>query len=260
MALLFDSHAHYDDERFDIDRDARISSLNADGVGWVVNVGCDVRSSEASVALAEKYDFFYATCGFHPSCTSGIEDEVATLDWLRNILKHPKVVALGEIGLDYHYPDTDKVTQKKWLELQLLLAEELDVPVVIHAREAHGDIMDIVRAHPRVNGVFHSFSGSPEMAKELIRRGWYISISGVVTFKTAEKLPEVAKLVPDDRILIETDSPYLTPAPNRRERNDSTYMRLTAEKVASLRGISYEQVCELTAKNAATLFKLDKNF
>ncbi len=254
MHLLFDSHAHYDDARFDEDRDRVISSLRQNGVGWVIDAGCDVQSSEAAIALAERYGGFYAACGFHPNNTDGISDEDAAIGWLREILKHPKAVALGEIGLDYHYPDTDKATQRRWLELQLSLAEELELPVVIHARDAHGDIMDAVRAHPAVRGVFHCFSGSPEMAKELIRRGWYISVSGVVTYKNAEKLPEVAALVPDDRLLIETDSPYLTPAPNRRERNDSVHMRLTAERVAAIRGISYERVCEMTAQNAAGLF------
>lgn len=254
MHLLFDSHAHYDDPRFDEDREAVIASLREGGVGWVIDAGCDVQSSEAAIALAERYENFYATCGFHPHNTRDITDDEAALRWLRDILKHPKAVAVGEFGLDHHYPDTDKITQRKWLELQLSLAEELGMPAVIHEREAHGEIMDAVRAHPKVRGVFHCFSGSPEMARELIGRGWYISISGVVTFKNAEKLPQVAALVPNDRLLIETDSPYLTPAPNRRERNDSIHMRSTAEKVASIRGISYEQVCEMTARNAAELF------
>lgn len=254
MDYLFDSHAHYYDARFDTDRDELIGSLKDNGVGWVINAGCDEKSTAASLALAEKYDFFYAACGFYPRNVGKITDENAAMEWLERCLEHPRAVAIGEIGLDYHYDVSFKELQKHMFERQLQLAEKLDVPVVIHDREAHQDIMDIIRHYPKVRGVFHCFSGSVEMAKELLERGWYISVSGVVTFTNAARLPEVAAFVPDDRLLIETDAPYLTPVPHRNERNCSIFMRHTAEKVAELRGVDYSYICEITANNASRLF------
>ncbi|MBQ9116737.1 MAG: TatD family hydrolase [Clostridia bacterium] len=252
--MMLDSHAHYDDGRFDEDREAVIASLNQNGVGWVINAGCDVETTAAAVALAEKYDFFYATAGFHPGNAHKVTDLEVSMNWLRNALSHPKVVALGEIGLDYHYDEPSREKQAEVFEAQLCLAEELGVPVVIHDREAHGDIMDAVLRHPDVRGVFHSFSGSPEMAKELIKRGWYISFSGVVTFKNAAKLPEVAARVPEDRFLIETDAPYLAPHPHRGKRNDSTLMAYTAERIAEIRDLTPDEVRRISAENARRLY------
>ena len=254
MELMIDSHAHYDDRRFDEDREEVIASLCEKGVGAVVDAGCDFDTTAAAIALAEKYDLFYATAGFHPGNADQVVDPEAAMAWLREALSHPKVVALGEIGLDYHYDEPSREKQQEVFELQLSLAEELNVPVVIHDRDAHGDVMDAVRRHPKAHGVFHSFSGSPEMAKELIKLGWYISFSGVVTFKNAAKLPEVAAIVPEDRFLIETDCPYLAPHPFRGQRNDSTLMAYTAERIAEIRDITADEVRRLSAENTKRLF------
>ena len=254
MELMIDSHAHYDDRRFDEDREAVVASLIEKGVGAVIDAGCDFDTTAAAIALAEKYGFFYATAGFHPGNADQVVDAEAAMSWLRTALSHPKVVALGEIGLDYHYDEPSREKQQEVFELQLCLAEELNVPVVIHDRDAHGDVMDAVRRHPKVRGVFHSFSGSPEMAKELIKLGWYISFSGVVTFKNAAKLPEVAAIVPADRFLIETDCPYLAPHPFRGQRNDSTLMAYTAERIAEIRDITPDEVRRLSAENTKRLF------
>ncbi len=254
MELMIDSHAHYDDRRFDEDREAVIASLRENGVGAVIDAGCDFKTTAAAVALAEKYDFFYATAGFHPGNADQVTDGEAAMAWLRDTLSHPKVVALGEIGLDYHYDEPSREKQQEVFEMQLRLAEELGVPVVIHDRDAHGDVMDAVRRYPTVRGVFHSFSGSPEMAKELIKLGWYISFSGVVTFKNAAKLPEVAAIVPEDRFLIVSDCPYLAPHPHRGKRNDSTLMAYTAERIAEIRDITPDEVRRLSAENTRRLF------
>ena len=254
--LLFDTHAHYDDERFTEDRDALIASLPENGVGAVVDIGCSFDTIPKAVALAEKYSFFYASVGLHPNDAQAAENNPDTLEILKGYLKHPKVVALGEIGLDYHWDEPSREVQKKWFEVQLSLAEETGYPVIIHDRDAHGDTMEIIRKFPKVTGIFHSFSGSPEMAEELVKRGYYISFSGVLTFKNAAKLPEVAKIVPADRMLVETDCPYLAPHPHRGKRNDSILMRHTAEKLAEIKGISYEEVCKITFENAKKVYRL----
>ena len=256
--LLFDSHAHYDDAKFDEDRDALLTSLDERGVGYAVDVGCSFRSIPQAMDLAEKYDFIYFTAGFHPCDTQDAENngENETLDYLRSVLSHEKCVGVGEIGLDYYWDDVPREIQKKWFGLQLDLARETGKPVVIHDRDAHGDTMDILREHKDVKGILHSFSGSPEMASELIKNGWYISFSGVLTFKNAARLPEVAKIVPLDRMLIETDCPYLAPHPFRGKRNDSSLMRYTAEKLAEIKGISYDEVVKITEQNAFCVYKL----
>lgn len=254
--VLFDTHAHYDDARFDADRDKVISSLRDNGVGYAVDVGCSFDTLSKATELAEKYDFIYASAGLHPNDSLSAEKNPDTLDILRHYLSHPKNVALGEIGLDYHWDEPSRELQKKWFELQLALAEELKKPVIIHDREAHGDCMNIVLRHPGVSGIFHSYSGSPEMAAELVKLGWYISFSGVLTFKNAAKLPEVAKVVPMDRMLLETDCPYLAPVPHRGERNDSTLMCHTAARLAELCGVSYADICRITTENAKRVYRL----
>ncbi len=256
VPLLFDTHAHYDDMRFDEDRDELIPSLKENGVGAVVDIGCSFDTLPKAAALAEKYDFFYASAGLHPNDAQEAENNPDTIEILRQYLKKSKTVAIGEIGLDYHWEEPSRQIQKKWFEIQLRLAEETGYPVIIHDREAHGDTMEIIRNHPNVNGIFHSYSGSPEMAEELISRGYYISFSGVLTFKNAAKLPEVAKIVPNDRMLIETDCPYLAPHPYRGKRNDSILMKATAEKLAEIKGISYEEVCAITFENAKKIYRL----
>ncbi len=254
--MLFDTHAHYDDAKFDGDRYEMIESLQNNGVKYVVDIGCSFESIPKAEALAEKYDFIYFSAGLHPNDAQAAEDFPDTLPFLRKFLSHPKNVALGEIGLDYYWPEPSREIQKKWFEIQLDLAEELSKPVIIHDRDAHGDCMEIIRRHPNVKGVFHSYSGSPEMAEELIKLGWYISFSGVLTFKNAAKLPEVAKIVPSERMLLETDCPYLAPVPYRGQRNNSIIMAKTAEKLAEIRGVSYEEVCRITTKNALDFYRI----
>ncbi len=258
MCTLFDTHAHYDDDKFDADRDELLASLQKNGVGHVIDIGCSFESIPKAEALAERYDFIYFSAGFHPNDAQKAEDFPEALRFLKKYLSHPKNVAIGEIGLDYYWPEPSHEIQKKWFEIQLELAEELSKPVIIHDREAHGDCMESIRRHPNVKGVFHSYSGSPEMAKELIKLGWYISFSGVLTFKNAARLPEAAKIVPSDRMLLETDCPYLAPVPFRGKRNDSVMMKKTAEKLAELRQTSYEEICRITTENALRFYNLEK--
>jgi len=253
---LFDTHAHYDDARFDADRDELLSSIEKEGVGFIVDVGCSFNSIPKAFELTRKYGFMYFSVGFHPNDAASAEDygEKRSLDMLRSYLADPKCVAIGEIGLDYHWDDVPREIQKRWFELQLQLALETGYPVIIHDREAHGDVMDILRRYKGVTGILHSFSGSPEMADELIKMGWYISFSGVLTFKNAAKLPEVAVRVPLDRMLIETDCPYLAPVPCRGRINHSGLVPFTAHALATLHGIDTAELIRLTDKNARELF------
>lgn len=212
--MYFDSHAHLDDAHFDGDRAAILDDLKNHGVTMVMNVGCDLPSSERSVRLAEQYPFLYAAVGSHPDDADHVDG--ALLARYRALCASPRVRAIGEIGLDYHYEDVPRAQQRVAFEKQLSLAEELGLPVIVHEREAHGDAMDILRAHPKAFGVFHCFSGSPEMALWLVERGWYIGFTGVVTFKNARRAVEAVQALPLDRILIETDCPYMAPEPYPR--------------------------------------------
>ena len=252
--MYFDSHAHLDDGRFDADRAEIFADLPRRGVGLLMNVGCDLPSSERSVALAHAYDFVYAAVGSHPDDADQV-DEARILTY-RKLARHPRVKAIGEIGLDYHYEDVPRDVQQHAMRLQLALAEELELPVVIHEREAHGDALTIIDEYPSVKGVFHCFSGSPELANELVRRGWYIGFTGVVTFKNARKAVETAKAIPLSRILIETDCPYMAPEPYRGRRNDPSYVPLVAQKIAELRGLPAASVAQATWDNARKLFRL----
>lgn len=253
---LFDSHAHYNDESFGSpsERDARIKEIMDGGVSYIVNAGTNPDSSRESLSIAEKFDGFYASVGIHPSDLYDLSDPYAALEEIKALAAHPKAVAIGEIGLDYHWHKERHDFQIEFLHLQLELAEELDLPVIIHDREAHGDCLEAVFAHPKVRGVFHSFSGSKETAAELVKRGWYISFSGVVTFKNASRLAEIVPTVPDGRLLTETDCPYLTPHPFRGQRNDSSFMLHTVNKLAELRSDTPEHIADITLKNAAKLF------
>jgi len=253
----FDSHAHYDDMKFDGLRESIIAQAFEAGVERILNAASDIASSRASIALAKKYPEFYAAAGVHPHECCEIADENAFFDELRLLLGEDKVVALGEIGLDYHYDLEWKEKQLRYFDLQLSLSEEMSLPVIIHDRDAHGDCMDIIRAHPKAYGVLHSYSGSAEMAKELLTRGWYISFSGSATFKNANKLLDAVKAVPDDRIMIETDCPYLAPVPMRGKLNHSGYLPYTAQSIALTRAQTQEEIAELTYKNASRLFGLD---
>lgn len=262
MTPLFDSHAHYFDARFASEEcpegvDALLSRLfREEGISHILNVGTDVPSSLLAIAQARRYAGMYVAAGIHPSDSSRYPDMDAELEKLKELLtaKDNKIVALGEIGLDYHYPDTDKPRQAAYLAAQLDMAEELDLPVVIHDREAHGDSFDAVCRKPAVRGVFHSYSGSEEMARDLIRRGFYISFSGTITFKNATKIAAVAKKLPRDRVLIETDCPYLAPHPFRGHLNHSGLLRHTAEMLATLWELPVCEVAHITAENAKRLF------
>ena len=266
MEKLFDSHAHYYDGRFDCVEGGvttLLDALFADNVGGIVNVGTDLENAGTVVDFADRYPHMYAAVGIHPSDGQAYRDIPAAMERLRAFLGDTatcharKIVALGEIGLDYHYEDTDKPHQAAFLEAQLALAEELSLPVIIHDREAHGDCFEAVCRHPLVRGVFHSYSGSAEMAKDLCRRGWYISFSGVATFKNAPKVREAISVVPAGQLLIETDCPYLAPVPYRGQMNHSGLMIHTAEAVASAKGMDTDALIRLTAENAKRLFSIE---
>ena len=252
--MFFDTHAHYDSHKFDSDRMDILASMPDNHVSLIVNPGCDIVTSRTAVSLAEQFPFVYAAIGWHPSdlIDGGWND--GSIEELRQLAKHPKVVAIGEIGLDYYWDKTYIDLQHKALRAQMDLALELGLPVIIHDREAHGDCFDMVCKYPKVRGVFHSYSGSAEMAADLIRRGWMISFSGVVTFKNAERVRAVAASVPMDKMFIETDCPYLAPHPHRGECNHSGFLEFTAQTIGQLHGITGEEVAKITAKNAAEFF------
>lgn len=250
--MLYDSHAHYDDPAFDADRDTVISEVYQSGVRLINNIASDTESSKTSIRLAEKYDFIYATVGVHPSETFNMTEE--DIAWLFGAAKHKKVVAIGEIGLDYHYDEPSHDIQKKWLRRQIELAKELDLPVVIHDRESKGECRQIIKESGIKKGVIHCFSGSAETAAEFLKMGFHISFTGVLTFKNARKALSALKAIPIERLLIETDCPYMTPEPHRGKRNDSRYVRYVAEKIAAEKGLSFEEVAKITADNAKRLF------
>ena len=254
--MLFDTHAHYDAGQFDSDRDAVLSGLPDRGVSLVVNPGCDLPSSQKALELAEKYPFLYAAVGYHPeNCAPYREQD---LDALRAWAAHPKVVAIGEIGLDYYWEENPpRELQQKVFRDQMALARELDLPVIVHDREAHGDSLAIVREFPEVRGVFHCYSGSVEMARELVKLGWMISFTGVLTYKNARKTVEVAQAIPIDRLMIETDSPYMAPAPHRGKRNDSGYVVHVCQRLAEIKGISLEECARITRENGMKFFGID---
>ncbi len=255
--MLFDTHAHYDSRQFDADRDQVLSALPGQGVGLVVNPGCDLDSSRRAIGIAERYPFVYAAVGVHPEDCAGWQD--TDVDELRSLAAHPKVVAVGEIGLDYYWKENPpREFQQRVFRAQLALARELDLPVIVHDREAHGDCLSIIREFPQVRGVFHCFSGSAEMAKELVGLGWMISFTGALTYKNARKAVEAAQAVPLDRIMIETDSPYMAPVPCRGERCHSGLARHTCQRLAELRGISLEECARITFENGTEFYQLQE--
>lgn len=253
--MYFDSHTHLDDRCFDADRSEILNDLKNHNVSLLMNVGCDLPSSERSVALAERYPFVFAAVGSHPDDAAHVDGSL--LDRYRALAAHEKVRAIGEIGLDYYHEDVPRARQINAFEEQLELAEALNLPVIVHEREAHGDAMDILRRHPDARGVFHCFSGSAEMALWLVERGWYIGFTGVVTFKNARRAVEAVQALPLDRILIETDSPYMAPEPHRGRRNDSRLVPYVAAKIAALKGITPEEAGAATTENAKRLFGID---
>ena len=248
---LFDTHAHYDDEAFDADRDAVLAAFD----GLVIDPGCTLASSQAAVDLTARYPHVYAAVGIHPeNCGDFVPEH---MDALRQLAREPKVVAIGEIGLDYYWPENPpRDFQQQVFRAQLELALELDLPVIVHDREAHGDSLAIVKEYPALRGVFHCYSGSVEMARELLRRGWYLGFDGPITYKNAARAPEVIAACPVERILLETDSPYLAPVPNRGKRNDSRNLPFIAARVAEIKGMTIDQVAEVTLQNGKKLFGL----
>ena len=259
----FDSHAHYYDERFGEEAeegvDNLIGTLLDTSVSYIINVGTSPDSCRAAIAQARKFDNMYTSLGIHPSDTRFLSDIDSELSELREMILNPenKCLLLGEIGLDYHYPDTDKDKQMLYFERQMLLAGELDIPVCIHDREAHGDIMEVIRRHRGVRGILHSFSGSPEMARELVSLGYMISFSGTLTFTNARKPREVAAVLPRESVLIETDCPYLAPHPLRGTLNHSGNLKYTCKTLADVWGVSEEQTAEITESNAKRFLGID---
>lgn len=254
-AMIFESHAHYDDEQFDGDRKELLNSMQENGIGTIINVGATFQSCKEVVQLAQEYPFIYAAVGVHP-------DEVGELDeekfaYLKTQCQNEKVVAVGEIGLDYYWDNESHEVQKKWFQKQLELARELDLPVIIHSRDAAADTLEVVQKHAKgLSGVIHCFSYSKEMAQEYVKMGFYIGVGGVVTFKNSKKLKEIVAEIPLEKILLETDSPYLAPTPNRGKRNSSLNIPYIAQEIADLKGISYEEVVACTEKNGRDLFRI----
>jgi TatD DNase family protein len=251
--MFIDSHAHYDDDWFNEDRESLIADLHANGIDKIVNIGSSVKTSKTSVELAEKYDFVWAAVGVHPEdCVGMTENDLETI---RTLAQNKRVVAIGEIGLDYHYADVSpKENQQLWFKKQLDLAAELDLPIVVHAREATQDTFDMIRDSKVRKGVIHAFSGSAEVATEYIKMGFYIGVGGVVTFKNGKSLVRTVENIPLEKIVIETDAPYLSPVPNRGKRNDSSNLIYTAQKIAELKGVTVEEVASVTSHNSEMLF------
>ena len=252
--MLFDSHAHLDDAKFDLDLEEVVEKITSSCVKYVVDVGSNLESSKKAVALAEKYPFLYAAVGVHPCDAEETESVISEIEALA---KRSKVVAIGESGLDYYWDDCPREVQKASFIKHIELANKLDLPLIVHNRDAHGDTLSILKEHRPENAIIHCFSGSPEMAKELTKMGYYISFAGAVTFKNARSLPDAVKVVPIDRLLVETDSPYLTPEPFRGKRNDPTLVSYTARKIADILEISYEELAKITYENAKRVYKLE---
>lgn len=254
--MLFDSHAHLDGERFDNDRDLVINRAKANGIAYIMNPGADFESSVRAVDLAQKYDMIYAAVGIHPHDASSLDDSLLMM--IEALSKKPKVQAIGEIGLDFHYDYSPRDVQRKWFVEQLRLAKRLKMPVIIHDREANQETFDTLRKEQafETGVLMHCYSGSGELAKEYVKLGGYISIAGPVTYKNSRKLIEVIQTVPLERLMIETDSPYLTPEPFRGKRNESLYVKYVCEKIAQIKGLSIEEVAEATTHNAKTYFKI----
>ena len=255
--MFIDSHVHLDDPRFDQDRENIIESLKEDGIDMVINIGADKESSFSTLGLAKKYDNIYAVVGVHPHTASELEEE--GLDWLRELAKEEKVVAIGEIGLDFYYDNSPREIQRKWFKAQLQLAKELDLPVVIHTRDAAKETYDILKeaaADGKLKVLMHCYSGSAEMAVDYANLGFHIALGGAVTFKNARVPREVASVVPLENLMIETDCPYMTPEPFRGKRNEPKLVSLVAEKIAEIKGITVDELAKATADNARSFFRI----
>ncbi len=252
--MYFDSHAHYDDESFDEDRYELIEAMREKGVDFIVNAAADLTSCETGIALAEKYPFIYCSIGVHPHDVKNLKEE--DLEKLKKWATHKKVVAIGEIGLDYYYDSSPREAQREWFKKQLLLAKELNLPVIIHSRDACQETFDLIMESGVKEGVIHCFSGSHELAKEYVKKGFYIGIGGALTFKNAKKTVKVVETIGIENILIETDAPYLTPVPHRGKRNDSSYLQYVVEKIAEIKEMTPDEVASITCQNAKTLFRI----
>ena len=254
--MIFESHAHDEDARFDEDREALLSSFPQKGIDYVVNVGSSLKTTQQSIALAKQYDFIYAAAGVHPEETAELNEE--NFAWLCEQMKQEKVVAVGEIGLDYHWDEPERKIQKVWFERQIALARQVSLPMIIHSRDAAQDTLDIMKVckAEEAGGVIHCFSYGVEMAREYLNMGFYIGIGGVLTFKNAKKLKEVAKYVPLDRILLETDCPYMAPEPHRGKRNSSIYLPYVAETLATIKGVDVEEVYQTTRENGKQMYRI----
>ena len=253
--MLFDTHAHMDDEAFDLDRKALLENLPNQGIALLMNPGCSLASSYNTSKISQEYDYIYAAVGSHPDAADEVNEEV--LEEYRKLCKlNPKIKAIGEIGLDYHYEDIPREIQLKAFRMQMALAQERNLPAIVHERDAHEDGMKVVTEFPEVTGVFHCYSGSAEMAKWLVNRGWYIGFTGVLTFKNARKAIEVASSIPLDRIVLETDCPYMSPEPFRGKRNDPGKLYRMAEKLAEIRGLSVEEIHTITTENGKRLYRI----
>ena len=253
--MLFDTHAHLDDRAYDEDRQQLLESLPSQGVGLVMNPGCSLESSRNVDKLTREYDYIYGAVGSHPDVADEVNE--AVLEEYRTLCKaNPKIKAIGEIGLDYHYEDIPREIQQRAFRLQMELARERNLPVIVHERDAHEDGMKIVTEFPEVTGVFHCYSGSAEMAKWLVNRGWYIGFTGVLTFKNARKAVEVASQIPLDRIVLETDCPYLAPVPYRGKRNEPAYVAHTLTKIAELRFVNADEMADTVTENARRVFRI----
>ena len=253
--MLFDTHAHLNDPAFDADREEILKNLPGEGIGYVMNAGCSLASSRDIIAMAERYPYLYASVGSHPDSCDEVNEEV--LEEFRKLCRHEKVKAIGEIGLDYHYEDIPRQIQKKAFRMQMELAGEVDLPVIVHERDAHEDGMKIVKEFPQVKGVFHCFSGAKEMAQWLVKRDWMVGFTGVLTFKNARKAIEAAQAIPIENIVIETDCPFMAPEPYRGKRNYPGYLGRMADKLAEIKGLTREEVEHITTQNAKRLYRID---
>ena len=253
--MLFDTHAHMDDRAFDADRAELLASLPDQSICLLMNPGCSLESSRNAAALANQYGYIYAAVGSHPDVADEVNEAVLE-EYRRLVAANPKIKAIGEIGLDYHYEDIPRQVQLKAFRMQMELARELNLPVIVHERDAHEDGMKIVEEFPEVTGVFHCYSGSAEMAKWLVNRGWYIGFTGVLTFKNARKALEVAASIPLERLVLETDCPYMAPEPFRGKRNDPGKLYRMAEKLAQLRELTVEQIHAITVENGKRLYRI----
>ncbi len=254
--MIFDTHAHYDDDAFDEDREILLAGLNAAGIGTVVNIGASLASTKTTLALAERYPFIYAAVGVHPSETAELDEE--RMKWLEEMCASPKVVAVGEIGLDYHWDEPEREVQKRWFREQIRLARRVDLPMVVHSRDAAKDTLDIIKEEQasEAGGVIHCFSYGVEIARAYLDMGFYLGVGGVLTFKNAKKLREVVAYMPMDRLLLETDCPYMAPTPHRGERNSSMYLPLVVKAVSGIKGIPEEEVIAVTEANARRMYRL----